>query len=156
VELLSYLNPIYRKGIIPQGNESYTLKLPTCKINSYLANVENIYRQSIDQEKMILAGNAPGDDANYISKTIKQYHKVKKGERLSYIADLYNCSPQEIKKWNKLKSTKLHSGQKLLVMMTIREKIEARAPVKIEDAICSSVKNDSASKTSEPTIATTE
>ena len=152
VDLLSYLNPIYRKGIIPQGNDPYVLKLPTCKINTYLANIENIYKQSIDQEKTALQSDGSSDDPNYISKIVKKYHKVKKGERLAYIADLYDCSAQDIKKWNKLKTTKLHSGQKLLVLVTTREKIEAKAGGKATDTIAASVKNDSSSKTTDQTV----
>ena len=47
------------------------------------------------------------------SKTI--YHKVRKGDTLSSIADKYNVSISDLKKWNKLKSSDIMIGQKLKV-----------------------------------------
>src|SRR5205085_11685870 len=46
VEMVSYLNPIYKKGIIPDGDESYVLRLPSNKINAYITNLENILKSS--------------------------------------------------------------------------------------------------------------
>lgn len=48
-------------------------------------------------------------------------HKVKKRETLKQIANKYNMSIEEIKKLNKLKSTKLKAGQKLKVYGESRE-----------------------------------
>lgn len=45
------------------------------------------------------------------------YHTVKKGENLSIIAKKYNKTPEEIKKMNNLKSSKIYPGQKLIVGM---------------------------------------
>lgn len=42
-------------------------------------------------------------------------HKVKSGETLSGIAERYNCTVTEIKRWNNLKSNKIFAGQKLKI-----------------------------------------
>jgi len=47
------------------------------------------------------------------SKT--QYYTVKKGDTLAKIADKYNVSISDLKKWNKLKSDEITEGQKLIV-----------------------------------------
>jgi membrane-bound lytic murein transglycosylase D len=47
------------------------------------------------------------------SKT--QYHTVKKGETLARIADKYDVTISDLKKWNKLKSDNIVIGQKLVV-----------------------------------------
>ena len=43
------------------------------------------------------------------------YHTVRKGDTLSSIADKYNVSISDLKKWNKLKSSDIVTGQKLKV-----------------------------------------
>jgi D-gamma-glutamyl-meso-diaminopimelic acid endopeptidase CwlS len=48
------------------------------------------------------------------SKTI--YYKVRKGDTLSSIADKYNVSISDLKKWNKLKTSDIMIGQKLKVL----------------------------------------
>ncbi len=119
VEMISYLNPIYKKGIIPDGDESYVLRLPSNKINTYLANLENIFRPTEpDVEAMTTQEDgSPLDPTTYAGRVVKKYHTVKRGEHLSTIANRYNCSTQDIKRWNKLRGTRLHSGQKLLVFV---------------------------------------
>jgi len=132
VDLLYYLNPIYKKGIIPDGDESYALRLPSNKINTYLANLESIFKPSeSDVQAMVTSEDGtPVDPTTYVSKVVKKYYTVKKGERIASIANRYNCSSQDIKRWNKLRSTKLHSGQKLMVFVTSKQKVEQRASVK--------------------------
>jgi membrane-bound lytic murein transglycosylase D len=56
-------------------------------------------------------------DTNAISKTkvVNKYHKVKSGESLGKIADKYNTSLANLRKWNKIKGSTIHSGDKLIV-----------------------------------------
>ena len=49
------------------------------------------------------------------SKNKTQYHTVKKGETLAGIADKYDCTVAELKKWNGLKKDVIEIGQKLQV-----------------------------------------
>ncbi len=119
LDLVSYLNPVYKKGIIPDGDESYALRLPSNKINTYITNLENIFK-STEPDVTAMITDEDGsviDPVTLASKTVKKYHTVKRGERLSSIANRYSCSSQDLKRWNKLRSTKLHSGQKLLVFV---------------------------------------
>ena len=143
VELLSFLNPMYRKGVIPHGNEPFVLKLPTGKINTYLANQETIFKLSIELENAAMLANGTLNDPSYISKVEKKYYKVKNGERLAAIADRFNCSTSDIKKWNKLKSAKLKSGQKLVLFVTTMQKADQSVAVKNSE-IKSSVGSDGA------------
>ncbi len=141
VELISYLNPIYKKGIIPDGDESYVLRLPSNKINNYLANIENIFKSSdTDPTAMVTEDNGSAlDPATYVSKVIKKYHTVKKGELIASIANRYSCSSKDLKRWNKLRSTKLHSGQKLMVLVTTKQKVEQKASAKTTASVASPV-----------------
>lgn len=42
-------------------------------------------------------------------------YTVKKGDGLGRIADKYDCTITEIKKWNKMKSNNIRPGQKLKI-----------------------------------------
>jgi membrane-bound lytic murein transglycosylase D len=131
VELVSYLNPIYKKGIIPDGDESYVLRLPSNKINTYIANLENIFNSSEpDAAAMITQDDGSPLDPTAFASKVKKYHTVKRGEHLSTIANRYSCSTQDLKRWNKLRSTRIHSGQKLLVFVTNKLKAEQKVSVK--------------------------
>ncbi|MFA9213291.1 MAG: LysM peptidoglycan-binding domain-containing protein, partial [Candidatus Methylacidiphilales bacterium] len=46
-------------------------------------------------------------------KLVKVFYVVKKGDILNDIADLFDCSVQDVKKWNKLKSNNVQRGKKL-------------------------------------------
>ena len=49
------------------------------------------------------------------TKSKTTYHTVKKGETLAKIADKYDVTISDLKKWNKLKSDTIEIGQKLIV-----------------------------------------
>lgn len=49
------------------------------------------------------------------SLTEETYHTVKRGETLSKIAKKYGITEEELKRWNKLKNSKIFVGQKLMV-----------------------------------------
>jgi membrane-bound lytic murein transglycosylase D len=138
LDVISYLNPIYKKNYIPEG--SYTLRLPNNKIAQFLRNEEAIYAASMPAPKPVMpsfdlrskddlladaseSGSGSGMKYEIISKQVKKTHTVKKGENLALIADKYDCTQSEIKKWNHLKSTKLKSGQKLTVQVVVKKKV---------------------------------
>jgi membrane-bound lytic murein transglycosylase D len=62
-----------------------------------------------------------------IKSKVKTYHHVRNGDNLSKIADRYNISLSDLKKWNKLRTTRVLKGQKLLVYKTVTKRI----PVKL-------------------------
>lgn len=126
LDLLTYLNPLYKRGIIPETDEPQVLRLPANKINTYLARIDKLFTP--DTQPAFTADN----DAqlnDYITKQIKKYHTVKKGEHLYSIADKYNCSINDIKRWNKFKGTKVFKGQRLLVYVSVKEKAQLSSSV---------------------------
>jgi membrane-bound lytic murein transglycosylase D len=107
LEDVQYLNPIYRKNIIPSGeNEQFTLTLPSDKIGLFVANEDSIY--SFLSKDIASA-------ANMQTREVKKIHTVKKGEYLTSIAKKYRCSTTDIKTWNHLKSNSVYPGKKLIV-----------------------------------------
>jgi LysM repeat protein len=60
-----------------------------------------------------LYSSKQSEKKNETTKLKTHYHVVKKGETLAHIADKYDVTVADIKKWNKLKSDDIIIGQKL-------------------------------------------
>jgi membrane-bound lytic murein transglycosylase D len=119
---LTYLNPEYKKGIIPASAENtYKLTLPENKIGAFVTNEKKIYNYySTDSlnSKNVLA----------LQETVK-IHTVKKGEQLSSIAKKYHCTVAEIKTWNGIKSNSVSAGKKLTIYVYSKALVSAKTPV---------------------------
>lgn len=107
-EEIQYLNPVYKKGIIPVfEGETSVLTLPAQKVGTFIANEEKIYNYlKIDSlhSKEVLA-----------SQETMKIHTVKSGERLSTIAARYGCTVAEIKQWNGITTNTVKAGRKLTI-----------------------------------------
>jgi membrane-bound lytic murein transglycosylase D len=111
MEELQFLNPSFKSGIIPAtpGN-AYTLRLQKKNIPDFVNNEAALYAfrtQAEIEKEQVLA----------MMKTVTQaeYYKVKKGESLGKIAQKHRCSVNDLKRWNRLKSTNIQIGQRLIV-----------------------------------------
>lgn len=143
---LRFLNPAYKQETIPKGNHPMSLRLPITEISAFKQKLPQIYAYSqilntaanggeiadayygTGNDYGEMAGSADADTPadGFEFKTIKkkttvktnktQYYTVKKGDVLSKIADKFNCSISELKRWNKLKSTKIERGDKLKIV----------------------------------------
>jgi membrane-bound lytic murein transglycosylase D len=121
LDLLSYLNPLYKRGVIPESDEPQVLRLPTNKVNTYLARLDKLFTPDT-QPQMVASNESPLTD--YITRQVKKYHIVKRGEHLYSIADKYNCSINDIKRWNKFKGTRVYKGQRLMVYVAVKQKAQ--------------------------------
>ena len=152
-DVISFLNPIYKKNYIPDTEESYTLRLPTNKIALYMAKEEQILALSTPPPKPILIVKAPqpadttssdstlaviSTDSSvnkvetpvkeqisykYVDKKVNKTHIVRRNESVASVASIYNMTPTELKKLNRLKSNSLLRGQRLIVTTTVRTKV---------------------------------
>ncbi len=154
LDVISFLNPIYKRNQIP-GNNAYSLRLPSKYISQFMAKEGEIYTQSNSGPKPILpdyynrksanddllADSESGDSGiKYATSTkrVKKTHIVKRGETLASIADRYDCSTKELKKTNRLRSTKVKSGQRLQVFAYVKTKTLVKSSI-----ASSSAKKDS-------------
>lgn len=53
-------------------------------------------------------------------KKVKKFHKVRRGENLNTIANRYDVSVSELRKWNHLRSSKILVGQKIAYYTTVK------------------------------------
>lgn len=67
-----------------------------------------------------------------VTEKVKKSYTVRSGDNLSKIADRLNVSLADLKKWNKIKSSKVMKGQRLVAYTTVKKRI----PVKLEVIPC--------------------
>ncbi len=111
IQDLQFLNPSYKAGVIPAVNgRPYVLRLPKRYIASFVNNEAQLYalgtQKKIEQEQLV---------SMMKTVTSAEYHRVKRGENLGLISKKYHCSVSDLKRWNRLRSTTLAVGQRLIV-----------------------------------------
>lgn len=117
-EQIEFLNPIYKLGIIPfVADKPHFLRLPKNKLGLFVSNEEKVYAY-VDhlaslQEKPFVSTSAKGETIHYDKKVI--YHKIRRGESIGLIADKYNTSISNIRKWNNLRGNTIHAGKSLKI-----------------------------------------
>ena len=126
---LMFLNPSFRKGFIPSTSEkTYYIRLPKKSVADFINNETALYAYSpikgydASQFQNIIAQQSNDDASSDLQRTS---HKVRRGESLATIARRYHCTTSDIKAWNKLKRTKVVTGQRLTLYT-------AKAPKKIK------------------------
>ena len=115
---LQYLNPSYRKRMIPVVSEEPSfLTLPADKIALFINNEANIYN--------FLKPDTLSEDI-IATQEITKTHIIKKGENLSAIANKYHCSVSDIKTWNGISSNNIRAGRKLIIYTRIKKTPEKK------------------------------
>ncbi|MGM0647913.1 MAG: LysM peptidoglycan-binding domain-containing protein [Bacteroidota bacterium] len=110
-DILEMLNPGFRRKIIPANdNQYYTINIPGSKIDRFLMYEDSLYvyktQAQREMEQMLAEKYGPVTEG---------IHVVKRGQSLGVVASKYGCDVEDLKDWNKLQSTMLHPGQKLVV-----------------------------------------
>jgi len=159
---IQLLNPSFKLGIVPfYQNEPHFLRLPKDKISTFVSNEDKIYDYVAYQSqhkglpkqlalKVTPKGKAKLDNA--VATTETQYYKVRKGDNLGSIADKYDVSILELKKWNNIKGNAIALGKTLKIKSNndsiAKAPKELKAPEidkkQVEEAIAS---NDDKSNT---------
>ena len=81
------------------------------------------------------------DDEGYaytyktVTQKIKKQHTVRPGDNLGRIADRYNVSLTDLKKWNKIKGSTIRPGQRLYVYSTVKKRIPVKLVVDPDESI---------------------
>lgn len=110
-EVLEFLNPSYKLGIIPfEKDKSYYIRLPYAKSGLFVANEDNIYgyaETQIAKSEEPLPKNLKADD--------KINYYVKSGDYLGRIAEKFGVGVSQIRSWNNLRGNNLKIGQRLII-----------------------------------------
>jgi membrane-bound lytic murein transglycosylase D len=151
ISQLQLLNPSYKRDVIPFiAGENHFLRLPNDKVAIYTSNEDKIYaytqyeaskRERPYESRGIAIRDSLTSDSErtVVSKT--RYYKVKRGDSLSEIAGKFGVAISDLKKWNKLKSSKAPKGRNLKIysyesVAIAPKKVETKAPEsKVDKAI---------------------
>ena len=132
VSEIQFFNPSFKRNEIPHiTGQTNFLRLPKNKIAIFTSNEDKIYAYLNHQESKRerpnerLASVKRNDSTNtsykekeFVTKT--KFHKVRKGDSLNEIADQYNVSVVNLKKWNHLRSSYAPKGRSLRIVTTER------------------------------------
>lgn len=132
---VEFLNPIYKLNIIPYNEDKpHYLRMPKDKIGLFVSNEEAVYAY-IDfiknggekaREEAIAESKAPEETQVVVYHETKTqsklaYHTVRRGESLGLIAQKYDVTITELKRWNNLRSSTINTGNKLKIYSTKEE-----------------------------------
>jgi membrane-bound lytic murein transglycosylase D len=119
IEDISFLNPTYLLGVIPETDKYHVLTLPKSKIATFINNENTIFSYRPANETRTETVR------DMMSKLpLAKTHVVRSGESISMVARKYGISVNELKKWNNLRSSKLKRGQKLKVSSPYKEQVK--------------------------------
>src|SRR5574344_367978 len=108
VEELRALNPQYRTDMVPVSSGRKALNLPASKMHTFIRMEDSIYKatyDSVNRKPAVVA----------VSDTERIVHKVRRGETMTKIVQRYGVSTNDIRRWNRRKSTKVKSGERLVI-----------------------------------------
>ncbi|MBR1550890.1 MAG: transglycosylase SLT domain-containing protein [Muribaculaceae bacterium] len=133
IEEIRVLNPQYRHDVIPgDENHNYTLCLPSQQVFSYIMSEDSIatYRTDLYAHRDVVEPTNTttvnsSDNRNYTweTKTVTQYHKVRRGENAAKIAARYGMTTKQLAQLNGLRHGKVQRGQTLKVTTHKRYKV---------------------------------
>lgn len=117
VNELRRLNPQFKRDIVPGNYKPYALVLPTNKMIAFIDKKDEIlnckrsvyFTHRLETDQYIMGGESSVGSNGVV------YYRVKKGDNLSKIAKRNGVTVAQITSWNRLKSTVLSIGKRLIV-----------------------------------------
>lgn len=114
VDVISELNPAYKKDYIPENIEGYDVILPR-RVATALTEYLEARKPDNPRKSEIPALPSLLDSASY--KPEEQYFRsvyvVAEGDKIGDLAEIFNIAPYNLKVWNKLTTYQLNKGQEL-------------------------------------------
>ncbi len=116
-DILNFLNPSFVRGVLPQ-DEQYALALPANKPARWVthnqpmppARIDSSYTWEVAQIIRRPLRVVPNPE-----KMISLVHLIESGHTLGSIAEQYNCTVDDLVKWNSLYEPIIRSGDELTV-----------------------------------------
>lgn len=157
LEELQFLNPAVKRALIPRMTNGFPVTLPVTKLADFMSFIA----EKTPQPNEIILNTANVNDRinlpadNVWNFKMNEYgleytpvklddgrmtnleYQVKEGDSLGTIAETYDCTANDLKRWNKLSSNKLVVGKTLIIKVPkayekVYRNIEAR---KMDDNI---------------------
>ncbi|MCB0760435.1 MAG: transglycosylase SLT domain-containing protein [Flavobacteriales bacterium] len=120
---LEYLNPRYRRNVIPDDGRQNFVCIPRDFVGVYLMNEDSMLAYKPVESEI----KPPAQD--------EIVHVVRRGEVLGKIAQNYNVGVSSLKEWNNLRSNTIYPGQKLVIYTQSKPAPKkTKTPVTLEDS----------------------
>ncbi len=111
IDVIRFLNPIYRRGLVPKSDKPLAIRIPESKVKDFIINEDDIYEKTaLKADYHDIVANA-GSTENRVLLN----HKVVAGDYLHKIAVKYNCTVDDILLWNPGANGDLTIGQILTI-----------------------------------------
>jgi membrane-bound lytic murein transglycosylase D len=109
---LQVANPHLVKGMTPPGPEEYKIWVPKVFVSSINDNQERLAsaRLNISASRIAKVDRAPRS-----TNSNRKFHRVKRGEHLTMIAEKYGMTVGQLKVFNRLKSNVIRPGMRLKI-----------------------------------------
>ena len=149
IEEIRILNPQYRQDVIPGNIKPYPLALPNMQVYCYIANEDSIVNHNAEKYARREVVNpsmetkSKDERGEYVEELVVKYHKVRRGETLSSIANRYGVSASEIRKTNNI-GRKVKRGKTLRINTYRRRYIETPADTTATEAKNTAVSDSTA------------
>lgn len=114
VDDVKALNPAFRRGTIPFTNSPVTIKLPYKKSQQFTSLLANSDFKSEQDSELIALNRTAAPKTTTKDREIIRY-RVRRGENLAEIAKDNDVTIDELKKWNRLKNTRIKAGQRIII-----------------------------------------
>jgi membrane-bound lytic murein transglycosylase D len=111
---LEFLNPSFKRNIIPQRAECYTLTLPSSAVGVFLANEDSLYNFVPESPQAV--------DGYVVEETLTTY-TVKSGDVLGLIAQRQGVGVSQLREWNNIRGNRIYPGQKLEIRKSVKTKV---------------------------------
>lgn len=128
VNEIQFYNPSFKRKEVPAiTGERHYIRLPKDKVALFTSNEEKIYayvkhEESLRERPFERINSRTKDTSaiaalnrDYITRT--RYHKVRRGDNLTEIAEKYDVTVTDIKRWNHLRSDRAPLGRRLKIKM---------------------------------------
>ncbi len=119
MEEIQKLNPQIIGTVLPDHTRNFILKVPAQKFAvmqpNRLAILDSASRRTTPG---VMLAVEESTESGYVTKRVS--HTVRSGETLTSIANRYRVSVTELKKWNRMKSSRLLRGQRLTIVRQVR------------------------------------
>lgn len=116
VEELRFLNPQYRKNIVPGQYKPYPIRLPHHYLNPFIKRYKEIVEHRADELINNRRSEIEVSRSSYSGSGRVVYHSVRQGQTLGQIARRYGVSVNKLRQWNHLRGNTIRVGQRLKIM----------------------------------------
>lgn len=158
---IEFLNPSYKMKVVPYvSGKTNFICLPKKKIAVLASNEDKVYafvdyeetrrekpfmkkvtpkisKDSLGTEKVIQEAIVEANTAKVNLKS--KYHVVRRGESIGKIAEKYNVSIVDVKKWNRLRSSNVNLGVKLKILYDEKNLVAANAKQEAEQKVIAEI-----------------